>query len=115
MTKNDDAMTNAGVVQEDRIRCSSFRNGVERQRAPKTLVMTKVRAAKTQGIPSLLVSIREFDGGAGEAGRDTAELTRWPKERTLSELDRMSKPLPLVEFDGRSAVVLLNHCRHIHT
>lgn len=93
----------------------AFRNGVERQRAPKTLVMTKVRAAKTQGIPSLLVSIREFDGGAGEAGRDTAELTRWPKERTLSELDRMSKPLPLVEFDGRSAVVLLNHCRHIHT
>ena len=77
--------------------------------------MTKVRAAKTQGIPSLLVSIREFDGGAGEAGRDTAELTRWPKERTLSELDRMSKPLLLlVEFDGRSAVVLLSHRRHIH-
>ncbi|MDO8294413.1 MAG: ParB/RepB/Spo0J family partition protein [Gallionella sp.] len=48
------------------------------------------------------------DDGEGEAGRDTGELTSWPKGRAVSDPDRMSKPLMLVEFDGRSAAVLLN-------
>lgn len=54
------------------------------------------------------------DGGAGagdddgEGGRDTGELTSWPKGRAVSDPDRMNKPLMLVEFDGRSAAVLLN-------
>lgn len=47
-------------------------------------------------------------GEDGEAGRDTGELTSWPKGRAVSDPDRMSKPLLLVEFDGRSAAVLLN-------
>lgn len=48
------------------------------------------------------------DDGEGEGGRDTGELTSWPKGRAVSDPDRMSKPLMLVEFDGRSAAVLLN-------
>lgn len=46
--------------------------------------------------------------GEGEGGRDTGELTSWPKGRAISDPDRMNKPLMLVEFDGRSAAVLLN-------
>lgn len=48
------------------------------------------------------------DDGEGEGGRDAGELTSWPKGRAVSDPDRMSKPLMLVEFDGRSAAVLLN-------
>lgn len=57
---------------------------------------------------------KKTDDGAGsgdddgEGGRDTGELTSWPKGRAVSDPDRMSKPLMLVEFDGRSAAVLLN-------
>lgn len=47
-------------------------------------------------------------GEEGDGGRDTGELTSWPKGRAVSDPDRMSKPLLLVEFDGRSAAVLLN-------
>lgn len=47
-------------------------------------------------------------GEEGDSGRDTGELTSWPKGRAVSDPDRMSKPLLLVEFDGRSAAVLLN-------
>jgi ParB family chromosome partitioning protein len=47
-------------------------------------------------------------GEEGDAGRDTGELTSWPKGRAVSDPDRMNKPLLLVEFDGRSAAVLLN-------
>lgn len=46
--------------------------------------------------------------GDGDGGRDAGELTSWPKGRAVSDPDRMSKPLMLVEFDGRSAAVLLN-------
>lgn len=47
-------------------------------------------------------------GEEGDGGRDTGELTSWPKGRAVSDPGRMSKPLLLVEFDGRSAAVLLN-------
>ena len=47
-------------------------------------------------------------GEEGDGGRDTGELTSWPKGRAVSDPDRMSKPLLLVEFDGRAAAVLLN-------
>lgn len=56
---------------------------------------------------------KKSDGaGAGgddsDSGKDLGELTSWPKGRAVSDPDRMSKPLLLVEFDGRSAAVLLN-------
>lgn len=47
-------------------------------------------------------------GKEGDGGRDTGELKNWPKGRAVSDPDCMSKPLLLVEFDGRSAAVLLN-------
>lgn len=47
-------------------------------------------------------------GGEGESGQDLGELTSWPKGRAVSNPDRMRAPLMLVEFDGRSAAVLLN-------
>ena len=50
----------------------------------------------------------EDAGEEGDGGRDTGELTSWPKGRAVSDPGRMSKPLLLVEFDGRSAAVLLN-------
>lgn len=50
----------------------------------------------------------EDAGEEGEAARDMGELTSWPKGRAVSDPDRMSKPLLLVEFDGRPAAVLLN-------
>lgn len=48
------------------------------------------------------------EGEEGETGRDTGELTSWPKGRAVSDPDRMSKPLLLVEYEGRAAAVLLN-------
>lgn len=59
-------------------------------------------------------------GENGEAGRDAGELTSWPKGRAVSDPDRMNKPLLLVQYDGRSAAVLLNRrpsaagLMHIH-
>jgi len=42
-------------------------------------------------------------------GKDLGELSSWPKGRAVSDPNRMTKPLMLVEFDGRSAAVLLSH------
>jgi ParB family chromosome partitioning protein len=46
--------------------------------------------------------------GETDVGRDTGELTSWPKGRAVSDPDRMGKPLLLVSFEGRAAAVLLN-------
>lgn len=46
--------------------------------------------------------------GEGDGGKDLGELTSWPKGRAISDPDRMSKPLMMVDIDGRSAAVLLN-------
>ncbi len=39
---------------------------------------------------------------------DQGELTSWPKGKTISDPEQMTKPLLIVEYDGRSASVLLN-------
>ncbi len=43
-----------------------------------------------------------------QGGKDHGELTSWPKGRAISDPQRMNKPLLLVEYDGRSAAVILN-------
>lgn len=43
-----------------------------------------------------------------QGGNDHGELTSWPKGRAISDPQRMNKPLLLVEYDGRSAAVILN-------
>lgn len=63
-------------------------------------------------------SARAADGvsNAGASGaqagsapfKDTSELTKRPKRHAVSDPDRMSEPLLLVEFEGRAAAVLLN-------
>ncbi|MCF3643227.1 ParB/RepB/Spo0J family partition protein [Rhizobium sp. TRM95111] len=55
----------------------------------------------------------ESDAGARSANgadeeRDLGELTSWPRGKAVSDPDLMKKPLLLVEFEGRSAAVLLN-------
>lgn len=44
-----------------------------------------------------------------QADKAGATQANWPKGRAVSGTDSMSKPLMLVEFDGRLAAVLLNH------
>jgi len=53
-----------------------------------------------------IVIDNDLDGDQG--GQDHGELTSWPKGRAISDPQRMSKPLLLVEYDGRSAAVILN-------
>lgn len=49
------------------------------------------------------------DGAGGDGdGQDLGELTSWPRGKAVSDPDLMKKPLLLVEYDGRSAAVLLN-------
>lgn len=47
------------------------------------------------------------DAGDTEPG-DLGELTSWPRGKAVSDPDAIKKPLLLVEYDGRSAAVLLN-------
>ncbi len=75
-------------------------------------------------------SSTSFSGGAGggnpnelegESGResnkdkvktepepDTGELTSWPKGKAIADPDRLKKPLLLVDYEGRTAAILLN-------
>jgi len=48
------------------------------------------------------------DNDDDQGGKDHGELTSWPKGRAISDPQRMNKPLLLVEYDGRSAAVILN-------
>jgi ParB family chromosome partitioning protein len=50
----------------------------------------------------------ETDNDDDQGGNDHGELTSWPKGRAISDPQRMNKPLLLVEYDGRSAAVILN-------
>jgi ParB family transcriptional regulator, chromosome partitioning protein len=47
------------------------------------------------------------EGGAGD-NIDRGELSSWPRGKAVSDPDIMKKPLLIVEFEGRSAAVLLN-------
>ncbi len=49
-------------------------------------------------------NINENDQG----GKDHGELTSWPKGRAISDPQRINKPLLLIEYEGRSAAVILN-------
>lgn len=48
------------------------------------------------------------ENSSGDDEIDQGELTSWPKGKAISDPDRMTKPLLIVEFEGRSASVLLN-------
>lgn len=48
------------------------------------------------------------DGKKEQEPKDNGELTSWPKGHAVSDPHRMSKPLLLVDIDGRSAAVILN-------
>jgi ParB family chromosome partitioning protein len=50
----------------------------------------------------------DTDNDDDQGGNDHGELTSWPKGRAISDPQRMNKPLLLVEYDGRSAAVILN-------
>jgi len=52
--------------------------------------------------------IIDSDHDDDQVGKDHGELTSWPKGRAISDPQRMNKPLLLVEYDGRSAAVILN-------
>lgn len=47
-------------------------------------------------------------GAGADPDRDLGELTSWPKGKAVSDPNLMKKPLLLVEYDGRSAALLLN-------
>jgi ParB family chromosome partitioning protein len=47
-------------------------------------------------------------GKEGAALRDGGNLTSWPEEHAVPGPERMTKPLLLVEYEGRVGVVLLN-------
>jgi ParB family chromosome partitioning protein len=57
-----------------------------------------------EGKPSKTKKADDDDQG----GKDHGELTSWPKGRANSDPQQMNKPLLLVEYDGRSAAVILN-------
>jgi ParB family chromosome partitioning protein len=43
-----------------------------------------------------------------QANKDHGELTSWPRGQTISDPQRINKPLLLIEYEGRSAAVILN-------